>query len=212
MFPNTIRSRPILAAGPASYSWQDWRRGQDGRGSVSLEAFEKAILATPRDAIQSTYDALVESLAAVDALTPILDARLGADAPGMLSLRKAVVDCRDLAGQILARKGPAASVEPEPDPTSDEVAPDATPAPGGGRAATRDQVYRQLAEAADLLQRIEPHSPIPYLLRRAVELGAMPFPLLMRELIRNPDVLGEMDRELGIKPDPGADAEAADSG
>ena len=216
LFPNTVRSRPILAAGPAPYSWQDWRRGQDGRGSVTLETFEKAIQATPREAIQSTFDTLVEALAVLDSLTPILTTRLGGDAPGLLSLRKAIVDCYDLARQILARKGPASAEAFE----ADEVATDdpgeresgsATPGKAG-RAATRDQVYRQLADAAETLQRIEPHSPIPYLLRRAVELGSMPFPLLMRELIRNPDVLGEMDRELGIKPDPGVEGDGSDAG
>jgi len=60
-------------------------------------------------------------------------------------------------------------------------------------------VYRQLSEAAALLQRLEPQSPIPYLINRAVELGSLPFPELMKQLIRNNEVLGEMNRELGIK-------------
>lgn len=213
LFPNTVRSLPILTSGLAPYSWQDWRRSQDGRGTVTLEAFDKAILASPLETIRATADAIAEALAALDALSSALDARLGKTAPGMLSLRQAISDCNDLARLILARKGPspndAASsnpIAPGPSAAGDE---DATPAPSSSRdarPATREQVYRQLAEAADLLQRIEPHSPIPYLLRRAVELGAMPFPLLMRELIRNPDVLGEMGRELGIKSEPPPEA------
>ena len=59
-------------------------------------------------------------------------------------------------------------------------------AAGGGAAfvgrqiASRAQVYQQLAAAAAVLQRLEPHSPIPYLINRAVELGALSFPELMR--------------------------------
>ncbi len=53
-----------------------------------------------------------------------------------------------------------------------------------------------------MLQRLEPHSPIPYLINRAVELGALSFPDLMRQLIRDSDVLMTMNRELGIKPPP----------
>jgi hypothetical protein len=34
---------------------------------------------------------------------------------------------------------------------------------------------------------------------KAVELGHLPFPELMRRLIRNGDVLTELNRELGIK-------------
>ena len=36
-------------------------------------------------------------------------------------------------------------------------------------------------QVADALARIEPHSPIPDLLRRAVELGRMPFRRLIKE-------------------------------
>jgi predicted component of type VI protein secretion system len=59
-------------------------------------------------------------------------------------------------------------------------------------------VYRQLAQAAEVLQQLEPHSPVPYLIRRAVELGDLPFPDMIRKLIREATVLAELDRELGI--------------
>ena len=54
--------------------------------------------------------------------------------------------------------------------------------------ATRADVYAKVAEAAAVLQQLEPHSPIPYLLNRAVELGNLPFPELMKNLILNADV------------------------
>jgi type VI secretion system protein ImpA len=67
------------------------------------------------------------------------------------------------------------------------------------KAGSREQAYRQLAQAAALLRQLEPHSPIPYLIQRAVELGSMPFPQLIRALIREQNVLSELNRELGIK-------------
>ena len=49
---------------------------------------------------------------------------------------------------------------------------------------------------------MEPHSPIPYLIKRAVSLGRLPFPSLMRQVIREPVVLTELNREFGIaEPD-----------
>jgi type VI secretion system protein ImpA len=72
-------------------------------------------------------------------------------------------------------------------------------------AATRAEAYRQLAQAADLLQTLEPHSPIPYLIQRAIELGKLSFPELIRELVRDANVLSEVNRLVGIK-------ERADSG
>src|SRR5207248_9307360 len=68
-------------------------------------------------------------------------------------------------------------------------------------ATTRAEAYRQLRQAAAVLQQLEPHSPIPYLVQRAVELGSMPFPQLMKALIREPNVLAELSREFGLKED-----------
>jgi len=61
-----------------------------------------------------------------------------------------------------------------------------------------------LIEAADLLEQLEPHSPVPFLIRKAVEFGSLPFPQLMRALIRDDKIIGEMNRELGIKEPPPA--------
>ena len=57
---------------------------------------------------------------------------------------------------------------------------------------------------------MEPHSPIPDLLRRAVELGRMPFRRLITQLIRDPGQLAEVFREFGIKE--GEDPPASDNG
>jgi type VI secretion system protein ImpA len=59
-------------------------------------------------------------------------------------------------------------------------------------------MYRQLARLADDLARMEPHSPIPDLLRWAVKLGAMPFRELIQELVREPGVLADVRRQFGI--------------
>jgi type VI secretion system protein ImpA len=48
------------------------------------------------------------------------------------------------------------------------------------------------------LQQIEPHSPIPYLVKRAVRLGSLPFPLLIQQMVRDANMLGELNREFGI--------------
>ncbi|MGZ3390885.1 MAG: hypothetical protein ACXVCF_14990, partial [Isosphaeraceae bacterium] len=86
-----------------------------------------------------------------------------------------------------------------------ETKPDGVTGPGDSaepKMETRAEIYARVAEAAAKLQQIEPHSPIPYLLNRAVELGSLPFPELMKSLILNADVLTLMNRELGIKEQP----------
>lgn len=206
-FPSTLHMVPIVQSGAGAYSWLDWRRSQDGRGPVGRDAFEAAIAATSRDRSEAIAADLARSREELDGLTASLNVKLGAVAPGMVGLRQALDDCRVLAGQVLERTGGSASgasTSPEGGAGQGEDA-------GPSARSSRAQLYRQIGEAASALKLLEPHSPIPYLLERAVELGMMPFPRLMKELVRNPDVLEGMNRELGIKEAPaegGADGPA----
>ena len=63
------------------------------------------------------------------------------------------------------------------------VAP--APAPvltASGVPQSREDAYRQLGVIAEYLARYEPHSPVPYLIQRALEWGRKPLPVLLAEL------------------------------
>jgi type VI secretion system protein ImpA len=70
------------------------------------------------------------------------------------------------------------------------------PVLGSGSITSRDEAYRHLAEAAEYLSRIEPHSPAPYLVKRAILWGTMSLPELLQEVVRNPTELSEIFRLL----------------
>jgi type VI secretion system protein ImpA len=133
-------------------------------------------------------------------LDRVLEAKLGTDAPSVSNLRQAVYDCQVLAQQILEQKGlpPVEASEPVFEAGLEESQ---TEGSGTSRPAmnSRAQVFQTIAEAARVLKQLEPHSPVPFMLERAVELGALPFPELMKVLIRNPEVLTTLGRELGVK-------------
>lgn len=203
VFPNSVRTMTLLSAGGNSFSWAQWQASQGGPDKGG-DVVEKTISAANREQCQSLVDNLSQGITELKFLAQYLASKLGSDAPGFTSLRPAMDDCLRLAKQILQRKGPAPSAAS--DENGDTSAADAAnggtgPAVGMGRSrlSTREDIYRALAEAADALERLEPHSPVPFLVRRAVELGALPFPLLMAALIRDSGVLSEMNRELGIK-------------
>src|SRR6185503_19324890 len=67
-----------------------------------------------------------------------------------------------------------------------------------GPIRSRADAYRRLSEAADYLLRTEPHSPTPYLVKRAVEWGNMSLPELLQQIVRNEGELNEMDRLLRL--------------
>lgn len=68
-----------------------------------------------------------------------------------------------------------------------------------GPIRSRADAYRQLEGIANFLQSIEPHSPTPYLVRRAVSWGRMPLPELMQEVLREEGDLNRLFTVLGLK-------------
>jgi predicted component of type VI protein secretion system len=133
-------------------------------------------------------------------LAESLAAKMGGAAPGLGSMRQAVEDCHTLMQQIVARQRPA-SLPPD---AAGAGTPGVQARAGAGPTVvtSRADAYRLLEQAAAVLREIEPHSPIPYLVQRAIRLGAMPFPQLIRELIREANVVAELNRELGIQEPP----------
>jgi type VI secretion system protein ImpA len=204
-FPASLRLVPMMGLDKERYGWQHWKDSQGGKSKITATDIERAIQGTSRQQSEQMVEALGESLQEHERLARALALRMKTEtnnyAPGLTGIREALVDCRTLAQQILQKKGgpttspaPAPAAGPAPDvPPSQPVAP---------RMETRAEIYARVSEAAAKLQQIEPHSPIPYLLNRAVELGTLPFPDLMKSLILNADVLKVLNRELGIKDTP----------
>lgn len=200
MFPSTVRRLPLITGGGQPISFFDWQQSQTPQAKIDAQAIEQAIMKSSRDQCQTVHDNVLQCHIELRFLTESLVKKLGHDAPGFSAIRPAIEECLNLARQVLQKKGPA--------PTAMVEAEVVGPANESGGAMvmqarpvlnSRESVYSQLAEAAAALQRLEPHSPVPFLVMRAVELGALPFPQLMQALIRDASVLSEMNRELGIK-------------
>lgn len=141
---------------------------------------------------------------AIDAwrdFTCALDERLGYDAPSLARVAHALLQLERVAPgllgeRVVAREEASGGVlslpeAAEPSPVHIRAqaqsvhatcATSATSA--AGEIANREQAYQQLQAVADYLAQHEPHSPTPYLLRRAVSWGHMSLAELMREIIR----------------------------
>ena len=64
---------------------------------------------------------------------------------------------------------------------------------------TRAEAYRLLELAAAFLEQTEPHSPTPYLIKRAITWGRLPLPELMQEVIQEEGDISRYFSLLGIK-------------
>jgi type VI secretion system protein ImpA len=192
-FPTTVRMVPLIFGEKEHYCWLDWRLSHENRGRVSREELDKAIRSTPPERLATVQQDINQSLEEITKLTKYLADKMGPVAPGLTGLRQAVEECRNLVQQVVQQCPVSA-------PETDKPIGEAGAVSGvAGPPTTRKEAYRQLAQAAGVLRGLEPHSPIPYLVERAVELGALPFPQLIRELVRDANILAELNRELGIK-------------
>ncbi len=116
------------------------------------------------------------------------DAYLGNQAPGFKALQDVIEALLTLVQEFIAmhpRKPTPAPVETPAGATSTPAAvPDIIPTPQAfSEPANREEAYRQLLLIAEYLARTEPHSPVPYLIKRGVEWGNKPLSELLGELI-----------------------------
>jgi len=199
MFPTTLRLIPLVGDEREGYGCEDFRPSDAWAKQTPREKLDKALMETDAQDLVDHVTDLKESRALLERLVAVLYERMGAEAPALAAVRQAVEEGLSLASELAQRKGPVPGLVEETVIEDTNGDGEETGPRPPRTAATRAEAYRQLHQAAALLQELEPHSPIPYLVRRAVELGALPFPLLMKALIRNEDVLLEMNRELGIR-------------
>lgn len=216
-FPMTVRKIPIVTSKERSFGWYDWRQLSSGKGQPGdKEAYDQALGRASDSDFRAIFDGASAALDAFATLTKALERpdRMGPDAPPMPDLKAAILECRQLADELLKMKNPSAGTTPEAATTTlESSAPSSSTGGGAGSTpneretanlavATRDALYRRIEEAAALLEKLEPRSPVPYLVRRAVDLGRKPFPELLQIMINNPDMVAAISREYGVPSPP----------
>lgn len=182
-------------------------------GAVTLARFDRAVSLTPAAFYAAAGASLRAAEEAAGRLQALLDERCGAAAPGLLRTRGVVSALRGWTDQVLAgRPGePVDSALPEDSmpgapPSGGATVPaegaaeDRGPAaiPAGRGPASRDEAFRWLRAASDYLVQTEPHSPVPYLVRRAVLWGGLSLPELMIDFQRSGYDLGALYTMLGF--------------
>jgi type VI secretion system protein ImpA len=182
---------------------------------------EEIVANVARHAPQAVADRLRdvrEARAHLVALVETLAERLGPHAPVLrklaavldtlervlLQVQASIPPARE-AGSAAANAAPletnadAMPFEPNGDPTAPNVAPHVALSPVvTGAWPNRDEAYRTLEALAEYLAAIEPHSPTPYLIRRAVNWGRLPLPALMAEIMQEEGDLNRMVQLLGL--------------
>jgi type VI secretion system protein ImpA len=191
-------------------------------GKITGEQFDKAVATTSRAFYETLFEELSQSHEAYVQLERVLDEKFGRDAPSLLGLQKALEDCFELVDMLVKKKRalePDLVVRQVRQPTADGQVPNAQgrgdrvaqePERGGptypGAPAEvlpleprdRADALRRLAAVAGYFRRTEPHSPVSYLVQRAVRWGEMPLEAWLQEVIHSDDVLSNVRETLGL--------------
>lgn len=182
-----LRRVPLTATGgERDYGWNDWEqayRNEQLRAALGKKAeaeIEGALLAevgaalacSPQERIIFHMECLEAGLPALDALETTLAEQMPDDAPGFGAMRDLLERIEAMLQAESRRRGiHLAPVAQEMVTTGEGDESADAGEPGEGMMPDRREAYAALAHIAQILEHIEPHSPVPYLIRRAVAWG-----------------------------------------
>ncbi|MFE8600481.1 type VI secretion system protein TssA [Archangium violaceum] len=176
--------------------------GPDGTtsGQLNRETFLGTAALMQASAIDALARQVADALEAATALEQALDSRLGRTSAMLRRTRSTLGDLETLLSTLRAsasREEPAAVADAQPDTETPG------PAIGPGRLPSairsREDAYQLLTLASDYLRRTEPHSPVAYLVKRAVSWGQLPLDQLLEELVPDTSNLESIQSLLGMK-------------
>jgi type VI secretion system protein ImpA len=177
------------------------------------EQFRVAKNKTRRAFYEELNTVLNESWQAFQALDKMMDQKFDRQTPGLGDLKKTLENIRQVIDKVVKEKRIAEPDAVEATGTSNEgesPAQESAGSPGyggslGGTAGAirgRVEALRRLGEVAEYFQKTEPHSPVAYLVQRAVKWGQMPLDKWLQEVIKDSTVLEHLRETLGMNTNP----------
>lgn len=125
-------------------------------------------------------------------------------APATNNLKKGLDEVHSLVKKILEEKRleePDAADETSEttvDETGATVAAKAGPGVATGAIQNRQDALKRLGDVAEWFKKNEPHSPIAYIVGRAVKWGNMPFEVWLQDVIKDETVIYNLRQTLGF--------------
>ena len=167
-----------------AYSWADWEKAQlenehsktaKGKSAGLLGKIKQSIDATDIAFYQNLWADLSDAESALDYLCGIVAEKFDEDAPSMAVMRDTLVLIRTMIevqtdGRVMPNELEVNEDLLETEPT---LPGDAKVASSPSEISDRQRAYMLLAEAADFIARDDPHSPVPYLVYKAIDWGRL---------------------------------------
>lgn len=188
-------------------------------GKITNDQLNKAVATTPRTFYETLFEDLQDSVDACERLDRLSDEKFGRIAPSFVAIKKVLDECFDIVRRVRKEKREKEGVRDTDgaiaittqQQTNGEIRQERESstmmlAPSMSRTGdlplepqSRADALRRLEAVAGYFRRTEPHSPVAYLVERAVRWGTMSLEEWLREVIKGDDVLGYVREHLGIK-------------
>ncbi len=210
-----LKALPLTTSSIAEarvFSWSDYERAslydrsssKKGEGGITSAEIMTAALMTPFDFYKGLSDGIRAVMTGVLALEAAVDQQTGETHASLWQFRETLGQIQAFVERAIKERGEDTGGVEEP---MDESIIDLSvgggesiiaPTAGRGPIKSRAEAYQRLAEAAEYLMRIEPHSPVPHLVRRAVNWGNLTFSDLISELVNDTNNIRSIYSLLGI--------------
>jgi len=204
-----------------TYTWADWENAShlenlarkdskllqsaDVAGKATVTKVQGSVMLSPKSFYVSLAQELSSTMDAIAVFERLLEDRIGNRAPSMVQFKDVLQDVQRLVHDILLERAEEASedeiavLEEEQEGPIAALEEEGGLISRGGPIRSRAEAYRRLLEAAEYLLRAEPHSPTPYLVKRAVSWGSMTLMDLLQEIVNDERDRDAIFRLLGIK-------------
>jgi len=187
-------------------------------GKTTGEDWRKAKQGTRRAFYEEIHTTLNECWEELQALDREMDEKFGRETPGLGELTKSLDEVRTQVEKLVKEKRILEPDEPGSEEQSQETdnggQGNGEPSRFGsssGPIKSRQDAFRRLAEVSEYFRRNEPHSPVSYLVERAVRWGRMPLESWLEDVIKEVGVLDNLRETLGLKTSSNGNTDARNS-
>lgn len=205
-------------SGDEQIKYEELKAEAEAEGKITSEQWKLGETTTSREFYQALFSILGECQSAFLELDQTIDDRFGRSAPGLNHLKKTLTEMQDLVTRILKDKGcipGATALSPQIDQTApvppSQFPNNSFPSPHGqayspaetggtqyGPIRSRQDALKMLADVATYYRQAEPHSPIPYLIERAIRWSNLSLQDWLREALKSDEALGNVQDLLGL--------------
>jgi type VI secretion system protein ImpA len=186
---------------------------------VTADKWKKAISQSKRAFYEELDIAIVECQSELKNLNLVIEEKYEINqAPSLPNLKKTLSDIKEQTDKLLKLKR-----EEEPDVIEEsaeenfegeEVTDGNVSNEGQGQRASskgainnRKEALKRLSELAEFFRKTEPHSPVSYLITRAVKWGNMPLETWLQDVIKDETILFQLRQTLGFNTNMGNENE-----